>query len=118
MRIDRKDGTVVGLTLLVGGVFVATHEGWGVPLVGESHRWAAVIILMLALVGGALSAPGSEPRSYLLASLLVAAFLFAVLALATASLTPLSLLVIVVLALIVTSIARHLRGGRARPITT
>jgi hypothetical protein len=77
-----------------------------------------VIILMLALVAGALSAPGSEPRSYVLASLLVAAFLFAVLALATASLTPLSLLVIVVLALIVTSITRHLRSGRAMPMTT
>jgi hypothetical protein len=118
MKIERKDGTVVGLALLIVGVFVATHEGWGVPLVGGSHRWAAVIILMLALVAGTLSAPGAQPRSYLLASLLVAAFLFAVLALATASLTPLSLLVIVVLALIVTSLARHLRSGRAVPMTT
>jgi hypothetical protein len=118
MRIDRKDGTVAGLAILIVGVFVTTHEGWGVPLVGGSYRWAAVIILLLGLGAGVLSAPGSEPRSYLLAGELVAAFLFAVLALATASLTPLSLLVIVVLALIVTSITRHVRTGRATPVTT
>ena len=75
MRIDRKDGTVAGLAILIVGVFVTTHEGWGVPLVGGSYRWAAVIIVLLGLVAGALSAPGSEPRSYLLAGELVAAFL-------------------------------------------
>ena len=28
-------------------VFAATHEGWNVWLIGDSHRWAAGAILVL-----------------------------------------------------------------------
>jgi hypothetical protein len=118
MKLDRRDRTVVGLAIVMVGNFLTTYEGWGVPLVGDSHRWAAVVILLLALAAGALSAPGSDPRSYVLGGLVLVAFLFAVLALATASLTSLVLLVVAVLALIVASTGRHLRHGRGRTVAT
>ena len=116
MKLDLKDGAVAVLATLIGGTLLTTYESWGVPLIGDSHRWATVVILLLGLVAGALSSPGADPRSYFLAGLVLAAFLFAVIALATGSLTPLVLLVAAVLALIVASMARHLRHGRGRTL--
>jgi hypothetical protein len=29
--------------------FLATHQGWGVPVIGDSHRWAAGAISFLAI---------------------------------------------------------------------
>lgn len=115
MRFDRKDGAIAGIAVLIVGVFLATHEAWGVPLVGDSRRWAAAVILALALAAGVLSAPGSAPRSYVLGGLVLASFLFAVLALATASLTPLSLLVLCILALVAVWIGRHSRSAHHGP---
>jgi hypothetical protein len=37
-------------------VFLATHEGWNVWLIGDSHRWAAGVISVLG-IGPARSAP-------------------------------------------------------------
>ena len=34
MSLTRKDLAATGLTLLVVLVFMATHEGWGVPMIG------------------------------------------------------------------------------------
>ena len=114
MRLDRKDRLVSGLAILIAGAFLTNYEGWGVPLIGDSRRWAAVAILLLGLAAGTLSSPGADPRSYALATFVLAAFLFAVLALATASVVPLALLVVAILALIVTSTGRHVRHGRGR----
>ena len=100
----------------LAGVFLTTYERWGVPLIGDSRRWAAVVILLLGLAAGTLSAPGADSRSYALATFVLVAFLFAVLALATGSLVPLALLVGAILALIVTSTGRHVRHGRGGPI--
>jgi predicted small integral membrane protein len=116
MKLDRNDRMVTGLAILVVGVFVTTWQGWGVPLIGDSHRWATIVILLLGLAAGALSSPGSDPRSYLLATLVIAAFLFAVLALATGSLAPLALLVVALLGLIVESTERHVRHGRGQHV--
>ena len=92
MKLDRKDRNVFGLAILAAAVFVTTYAGWGVPLIGDSHRWATAVILVLGLAAGALSAPGLESRSYLEAGLVVLGFLFAVLAFATASLAAVALL--------------------------
>lgn len=117
MKLDRKDRNVLGLAILVAAVFVTTYAGWGVPLIGDSHRWATVVILILGLAAGTLSAPGLEARSYLQAGLVVAAFLFAVLAFATASVAAVALLALAILALVATSATRHLRHRRT-PIAT
>jgi hypothetical protein len=112
MRLDRNDRNVVALALLAAAVFVTTAAGWGVPLIGDSHRWATAVILVLGLLAGGLSAPGLESRSYLQGALVLLGFLFAVLAVATASLVAVGLLVIAILALVATSATRHLRHGR------
>src|SRR4051794_39073725 len=46
MTLSRKDVVATVLTVLVVLTFAATHEGWNVPLVGDSHRWAAAVILL------------------------------------------------------------------------
>ena len=114
MKLDRNDRMVTGLAILVVGVFLATWQGWGVPLIGDSHRWAAVVILALALLAGALEAPGSEPPANVLAGLVIVAFLLGVIALASGSLAALVLLVAAILALVAVDTARHTRQARSR----
>ena len=94
-------------------VFVATHEGWGVPLVGDSHRFAAGAILLVGSLTCGLGSPGKDAATKLLAFLGVTALVLGVVALATGSLTPLSLLVVDVVALWAASTLRHAAGGRA-----
>jgi hypothetical protein len=121
MRLDRKDFTAAALAILVVGVFLTTYEGWGVPLIGDSHRWATVAILLLAGLAGLVEAPGSESPANLLAGLVVAGFLVAVIALATGSLAALALLVAAILALVAVDAGRHLRrdhSGTAQGTST
>ena len=103
MKLSPKDSAVAALAVLIVGVFVVAYASWGVPLIADSNRWAAVAILALGLLAGYLSSPGSDARSYLLGGLVIAAFLFAVVAIASASLTALALLVVALVALIVVS---------------
>jgi hypothetical protein len=49
MTLTRKDAIATGLTGLAVFVFLATHEAWNVPLVGDSHRWAAAVIMALGI---------------------------------------------------------------------
>jgi hypothetical protein len=93
---------------------VATHEGWNVPLVGGSHRWAAAVILVLGAVTCGLG--DGEPRRHVLAAILGAIALpLAVLARATGSLTPLSTLVADVIALWAVSTFGHAVHPPVRP---
>jgi len=97
----------------VVATFVATHEGWNVWLVGDSHRWAAGVILLLGVVTCGLGSPGHGAATRVLATLGVLALVLGVLALVTASLTPLSLLVVDIVALWALSTLRHV-GHRPR----
>jgi hypothetical protein len=107
MTLTRKDIVATALTALAVLVFLATHESWGVPLVGDSHRWAAGAIFLLGSLTCGLGSPGNDRASKLLAVLGVAALVLAALAVATGSLTPLSLLVTDMVALWAVSTARH-----------
>ena len=109
MTLTRKDAAATALTALAMLVFFATHEGWGVPLVGGSHRWAAGAIFVLGSLTCGLGSPGKDRATKLLAVLGVAALVLAVLAVATGSLTPLSLLVVDMVALWAISTLRHAR---------
>jgi hypothetical protein len=97
-------------------VFVATHEGWGVPLVGASHRWAAGAILLVGSLTCGLGSPGKGAATKLLAILGSTALVLGVLALATGSLAALSLLVADVVALWTIATLRHALGGRAASV--
>jgi hypothetical protein len=91
MTLTRKDAVATGLVGLAVLAFLATHEAWNVPLIGDSHRWAAAVILVLGI--GACSAGARRVNSALFSILGGTAFVLAVVAIVTGSLTPLSLLV-------------------------
>lgn len=116
MTLGRKDAAATVLTALVVFVFLATHEGWGVWLVGDSHRWAAGTIALLGIGACALGTPDRGTATKMLAALGIAALVLTVLALVSGSLTPLSLLVIDIVALWMVSTLRHLRHGPRTPI--
>jgi hypothetical protein len=118
MTLTRKDAVATALTLLAVFVFLATHEGWGVPLIGDSHRWATGAILLLGMATCGQGSPGRDFATKICAALGVLAFVLAITALVTASLTPLSLLVVDILALWAVSTLRHVLHLPSRPIAT
>ena len=107
MTLTRKDAAATALTILVVLTFLATHESWGVPLVGGSHRWAVVAIALLGVLTCALGTPGEDRATRLLMGLGALALVLALLALAFDSLTVLSLLVADIVVLWVASTLRH-----------
>ncbi len=115
MTLTRKDAAATALTVLVALVFLATHEGWGVWLVGDSQRWAAGVIGVLGVGTCALGSPGSGIATKLLGALGVGALAFWALALATGSLTALSLLVVDIVLLWAVSTWRHVRHDPVHP---
>ncbi|HLY47713.1 MAG TPA: hypothetical protein VKR21_00820 [Solirubrobacteraceae bacterium] len=122
MTLTRKDAVATGLVGLAVLAFLATHEAWNIPLIGDSHRWAAAVILALGI--GACSVGANRTTSALFSVLGGAAFVLAVLALISGSLTPLSLLVadMVVMWAITTvrhaQVTRHRHTPPRRPIAT
>jgi hypothetical protein len=116
MALSRKDIAATVLTFLAVLAFLATHQGWGVPVIGDSHRWAAGAISFLGIGTCGLGTPGKDAASKLLAVLGMLAVVLAVLSLATGSLTPLSLLVADIVVLWAVSTWRHVRHTTGKPI--
>jgi hypothetical protein len=115
MTLTRKDLTATLLTTLAVLTFFATHEGWNVWLIGDSHRWAAGAIMVLGSMTCGLGSPSRGRATKLLAVLGIAALVLAVLAIATGSLTPLSLLVVDIVVLWAVSTFRHAWPASHRP---
>jgi hypothetical protein len=116
MTVSRKDVAATGLTALVVLVFLATHEGWGVPLIGDSHRWATGAIMFLGVMTCGQGSPGKGKGTAFLAALGTLALVLAVVALITGSLTPLSLLVVDIVVLWAASTLRHAWHVPRKPI--
>lgn len=116
MTLTRRDAVATSLTGLAVLAFLATHEAWNVPLIGDSHRWAAAVILVLGIA--ACSAGARRITSTLFSVLGGAAFVLGVLALITGSLTPLSLLVADMVILWAIATVRHAHAPPGRPVTT
>jgi hypothetical protein len=120
MTLTRKDAVATSLTGLAVLAFLATHEAWNVPLIGDSHRWAAAAILVLGIA--ACSVGARRVNSALFSVLGGTAFALGVVAIVTGSLTPLSLLVADMLVMWVIATVRHAharperRMPRGRPI--
>jgi hypothetical protein len=117
MTLTRKDAAATVLTALAVLAFFATHQNWNVPLIGDSHRWAAGAITLLGSMTCGLGTPRKGILTFVLATLGTLALLFAVLALVTGSLTPLSLLVLDIVTLWALSTSRHAWHVPRRPIT-
>ncbi len=118
MGLTRKDVDATVLTILVVVTFAVTHQGWGVPLVGDSRRWAAAAIMLLGMATCALGTHVQGRMPILPAVLGTLALVLATLAVATGSLTPLSLLVADIVALWAVSTVRHARQVPGKPIAT
>jgi hypothetical protein len=109
MTLTRNDLAATVLTGLVVLTLSAAHEGWGVPLVGESRRWAARVILLLGAATCGQGSPSRGGGAKLLAALGIAALVLGVVAIVTASLAVVSLLVVDIVVLWAASTARHAR---------
>jgi hypothetical protein len=110
MSLTRKDLAATVLTTLVVLVFLATHEGWNVWLVGGSHRWAAGMIFLIGSAMCGLGSPSSDRMTKMFGALGLTAFVLAALAVASGSLTPLSLLAADIVALWAIATIRHATG--------
>ena len=117
MTLTRKDVEATALTILVLLVFLATHESWGVWLVGDSHRWAAGAIALLGIATCSLGSPGRGTQTKALAVLGVVAFVLAVLAIVSGSLTLLSLLVVDFVVLWAAATLGHVRRAPHATVT-
>jgi len=118
MTLTRRDLTAALLTALVVLTYTATHQGWGVPLVGDSHRWATGAILLLGMGACGMGSKVSGTAMTLFGLVGTLALALAVLAFWTASLTPLSLLVVCEVLLFVMSTVRHIGHMPGRPVAT
>jgi hypothetical protein len=107
MTLHRKDFAATLLTALAVVAFFATHEGWNVWLIGDSHRWAAGAIFALGVLTCGLGSPSKDAVTKLLAVLGTLALALALLAVVTGSLTALSLLVVDIVLLWALSTVRH-----------
>jgi hypothetical protein len=116
MTLTRRDLSAAVLTVLVVLTYAATHEGWGVPLVGDSRRWAAGAILLLGMGACGMGSKVSRTTMMLFGTVGTLALVFAVLAFWTASLTPLSLLVVCIVLLFAMSTVRHAGHAPGRPV--
>ncbi len=116
MALTRKDAAAAALTILVVLAFAATHEGWGVPLIGHSHRFAAGAIMLLGMATCGLGSPGQSGATKLFAIPGTLALVLAVLGMATGSLTALSLLVADIVLLWAASTLRHVRHTPRQPL--
>ena len=116
MTLTRKDALATSLIGLAVLAFLATHEAWNVPLIGDSHRWAAAVIMVLGV--GACAAGARRVTSTLYSVLGGAAFVLGVLALITGSLTPLSLLVADMAVMWAIATVRHALAPPGRPVAT
>jgi hypothetical protein len=109
MTLTRKDFLAAGLTAVAVLVFLATHEGWNVALVGGSHRWAAGVILLLGLVACGLGSPERSATTAICATLGSVALILGVAGIVTGSLTLVSLLVVDTVLLLVIATLGHVR---------
>jgi hypothetical protein len=116
MTLGRKDVAATALTALVV-TFFATHEGWNVPFVGDSHRWAATGIAILGVLACAQGTSSRDRAARLFAGLGAISGLLAIGAIVTGSLTLLSLLVVAIVLLWAASTARHMQHGSGTPTT-
>jgi hypothetical protein len=116
MRLGGKDIAATALIALMVLVLAATASGWDVPLVGDSHRWAAGVILAIGMATCSLGTPGRDAGTWILGALGVAALGLAIAALVTGSLTLVWLLVADNVVLWAAATMRHVgtapRGAR------
>jgi hypothetical protein len=119
MTLTRKDAEATVLVALAVAVFFAYHQSWGVPLVGDSIRWAAGAVALLGAMTCSVAQPDRLGGPMLPSTILgIAALVLVVTTLVFGSLTLFSLLVVDIVALWLVSTIRHgvvVQGQRPLP---
>jgi hypothetical protein len=120
MKFSRRDiFEDVAATLLMTATvmgFTSTHETWNVWLIGDSRRWTAGLLTVLAVAMFGLVARHIGIGALGLIATFAAAM--AVLAFWTASLTPLSLLAASIILAWALAVVRDLFVEHRRPVIT
>jgi hypothetical protein len=111
MTLTRHNAISTILASLAVLVALASQQSWGVPLIGDSHRWAAAAIVVLVAAAYLLGEPLEGWHEPVVASLGIVAFALGILALATGSLVFLWMLVATIIAIRVGLTVRHVRHG-------
>ncbi len=120
MKFDRRDifedvaSTILATATVMG--FTATHQYWDVWLIGDSRRWTAGLLTIIAVAMFALVA--RHIGMTLLVVVGCVAACFAGFAFATASLTPLSLLAATLILTWALAVLRDLFEVPRRPLVT
>jgi hypothetical protein len=120
MRFSSRDifedvtATIVAAATVLG--FTATHQHWDVWLIGDSRRWTAGLLVLLAVAMFGLVA--RHIGRTLLAVLGCAAVCFAVFGFVTASLTPLSLLAATIILAWALAVGRDMLEVPRKPLVT
>jgi hypothetical protein len=112
MHLTRNDASATVVTLLAVLVYAASASGTDVWLVGPSHRWAALAILLLGIRGCMYGSASQEPASMdgptkVLAAIGVGSLVAAAATIVTGSIVALDVLVACVVALWLGATARH-----------
>jgi hypothetical protein len=114
----RKDIVATVLTGLAVLVYAASIQAWPVPLVGDSHRWAAAAILLLGVLACAQGTPGRGPATSLLMVLGVAAFGLGLAGIVTGSAAILAVLTADTVLLWAAATVRHALARGGAPLAT
>ena len=96
--------------------YITTHERWNVWLIGDSRRWTAGLLSVLAVLMFALVARHIGATAIAVSA--VVAVVLAGLALWTASLTPLSLLALTIVLVWAAAVVRDLFAAPHAPMPT
>lgn len=117
MTLTRRDAIATALVALVVIEFLTAHESWGIPLVGDSYRWASFAAFVLGGAAYLLSEPLEGYHEPVLGVLGIVALGLGILALATGSLTFLSLFVADIVVLWAATTFGHLRQRAHRSLS-
>jgi hypothetical protein len=117
MTLTRRDALATLFTLLAACTPIVAHQAWGVPLIGDSYRWAALATLALGFAAYLSAEPLEGYHEPVLGVLGIVALALGILALATGSLVFLSLLVAVTILLWAGTTIGHVRHRGRRSIS-
>jgi hypothetical protein len=120
MKVGRREivEDVIATVVMAGTVlgYAATHENWNVWLIGDSRRWTAGLLVVLAIAMFALVA--RHVGSTTIGVLGLAAAVCAIIAFWTASLTPLSFLAAIIVIAWAFAVLRDVWAGQHRVVST
>ena len=113
MALTRKDVAATFFAALAVVVAVAAYEGWDVPLIGSSHRFAVAAVGLLGIAACACGSPDRGVRTTALSGLGTVALALVLAGLVSGAPTLILMLAVVIAVLWALTTVRHLVPERA-----